>query len=97
MRTGRTRAHYSCYTTWLSILSSGFYIRPNLFPEVIPMVVVIGDQDNLDAVKTSQAFVTGLREFGFDIQYEVMTGVGHAVTKHGVNLTIELFRKIANK
>lgn len=89
--------HYPQYVSGLSILSSGFYIRPNLFPEVIPMVVVIGDQDNPDAVKTSQAFVTGLREFGFDIQYEVMTGVGHAVTKHGVNLTIELFRKTTGK
>ena len=85
--------HYPQYVSALSILSSGFYFRPNLFPEVIPMVVVIGDRDNPDAVRTSQAFVTGLREFGFDIQYEVMTGVGHTVTKDGVNLTIELFRK----
>ncbi len=89
--------HYPQYVSGLSILSSGLYIRPNLFPEVIPMVVVIGDQDNADAVKTSQAFVTGLREFGFDVQYEVMTGVGHAVTKDGVNLTIELFRKTTGK
>jgi hypothetical protein len=89
--------HYPQYVSGLSILSSGFYIRPNLFPEVIPMVVVIGGQDNADAVKTSQAFVTGLREFGFDIQYEVLTGVGHAVTRDGVNLTIELFRKTTGK
>ena len=89
--------HYPQYVSGLSILSSGIYISPNLFPEVIPMVVVIGSHDNADAVKTSQAFVTGLREFGFDIQYEVMTGVGHAVTKDGVNLTIELFRKTTVK
>ena len=89
--------HYPQYVSGLSILSSGFYIRPNLFPEVIPMAVIIGDQDNAEAVKTSQMFVTGLRDFGFDIQYEVMNGVGHAVTKDGVNLTLELFRKTMGK
>ena len=89
--------HYPQYVSALSILSSGFYFRPNVFPEVIPMVVVIGDRDNADALRTSQAFVTGLREYGFDIQYEVMAGVGHAVTADGVNLTIELFRKTIGK
>jgi hypothetical protein len=35
----------------------------------------------------------GLAGYGFDVQYKGMPGVRHAVTKAGVNLTIDLFRK----
>lgn len=89
--------HYPSYVSGLSILSSGVYLNPNLFAEVIPMVVVIGDQDNASAVQTSQIFVRDLRQFGFDVQYELMPGVGHAVTKKGIDLTIDLFRKIKDR
>jgi hypothetical protein len=57
------------------------------------MAVVIGDQDNATAVQTSQIFVDNLRKFGFDIQYERMPGVGHAVTSTSVDVTLEVFRK----
>ena len=89
--------HYPQYVSGLSILSAGVYLNPNVFAEVIPVVVVIGDRDNADAVQTSQMFVTDLRQYGFDVQYELMPGVGHTVTRDGVNLTIDLFRKIVNK
>jgi hypothetical protein len=42
-------------------------------------------------------FVRDLRQFGFDINYQLMPGVGHAVTKDGVHLTIDLFRKTMDK
>jgi hypothetical protein len=35
--------------------------------------------------------------YGFDVQYKVLPGVGHTVTKEGVDLTIELFRKTIGK
>jgi predicted esterase len=89
--------HYPQYVSGLSILSAGVYLNPNVFAEVIPVVVVIGDQDNADAVQTSQMFVDDLKGYGFDVHYEIMPGVGHAVTRAGVNLTIQLFRKTANK
>jgi phospholipase/carboxylesterase len=89
--------HYAQYVSGLSILSAGLYQDPNMFPELIPMLVVIGDQDYASSVQSSQIFVSGLQQFGFDVQYKVMPGVGHAVTKDGVNLTIDLFRKTIGK
>lgn len=85
--------HYPQHVSGLSILSSGFYFDPRSFINLIPMAVVIGDQDNAMAVQTSQIFVDNLRKFGFDIQYERMPGVGHAVTSTGVDMTLEVFRK----
>ena len=89
--------HYPQYVNGLSILSAGLYLSPNMFADLIPMLVVIGDSDNATAVQTSQMFVRDLRQFGFDVDYKLMPGVGHAVTKDGVNLTIDLFRKITGK
>ena len=89
--------HYPQYVNGLSILSAGLYLNPNMFAELIPMLVVIGDNDNATAVQTSQMFVRDLKQFGFDVEYELMPGVGHAVTKAGVNLTIDLFRKTIEK
>lgn len=68
-----------------------------MFTELVPMLVVIGGSDSPGAVQSSQMFVDGLKGYGFDIQYEVMPGVGHTVTKEGVNLTIDLFRKTIGK
>ena len=89
--------HYPQHVSGLSILSSGLYVHPNAFPEIIPMLVVIGDRDNMSAVQTSQMFVQGLQNYGFNVQYVVMPGVGHAVTKEGVDLTLDLFRQTLNR
>ncbi|MCI0553983.1 MAG: hypothetical protein L0287_23795 [Anaerolineae bacterium] len=85
--------HYPQHVSGLSILSSGFYFDPRSFINLIPIAVVIGDQDDATAVRTSQIFVSNLRNFGFDVQYELMPGVGHAVTSTSVDVTIEVFRK----
>lgn len=89
--------HYPQYVSGLAVLSAGLYLDPRLFPEVIPMTVVIGDADDSRAVQTSQFFVNGLQQYGFDVQYELMPGVGHTFTSTAQKLTIELFRKTANK
>jgi len=89
--------HYPQYVSGLSILSAGLYVNPNSFPELIPMLVVIGDQDNPASVQGSQGFVNGLQGYGFDVQYKLMPGIGHAVTHEGVDLTMDLFRKIMGK
>lgn len=89
--------HYPQYVSGLSILSSGLYINPNAFPEIIPMLVVIGDRDNALAVRNSQLFVQGLQNYGFDVHYLVMPGVGHTVTKDGVDLAIDLFRQTIDR
>jgi hypothetical protein len=85
--------HYPQYVNGLSILSSGMYMNPRLFINLVPMVVVIGGSDNVDAVQTSQDFVTNLQKFGFDVQYRVLPGIGHTVTQEGIDMTIELFRR----
>jgi acetyl esterase/lipase len=89
--------HYPQYVSGLAILSSGLYLDPRVFAELIPMTVVIGDADHAPSVQSSQTFVDGLRQYGFDVQYERMPGVGHAFTPTAQRLTIELFRKIVNK
>lgn len=89
--------HYPQYVSGLAVLSSGVYLDPRYFSELIPMTVVIGDADNAVAVQSSQMFVDGLQQYGFDVHYELMPGVGHAFTPTAQTLTIELFRKIANK
>jgi dienelactone hydrolase len=89
--------HYPQYVSGLSILSAGVYLNPNMFAELIPILVVIGDSDNLTAVQTSQLFVRDLNQFGFEVQFELMPGVGHTVTNKGRQLTIELFRKTIRK
>lgn len=85
--------HYPEYVNGLSILSSGVYLNPREFRLLIPMSVVIGDQDNSVAVQTSKLFVNNLQAIGFDVHYEVLPNVGHTVTQKGVDLTIDLFRK----
>jgi pimeloyl-ACP methyl ester carboxylesterase len=89
--------HYPQYVNGLSILSSGVYLNPNMFAELVPILVVIGDRDDPVAVQSSQIFVRDLGKFGFDVQYEIMPGVGHTVTKDGIRWTIELFRKTIGK
>jgi predicted esterase len=89
--------HYPSYVGALAILSSGNYLEPSMFAELIPMVVVIGGSDDPGAVQSCQSFVSGLQGYGFDVKYEVLPGVGHTVTQDGVNLTLELFRKTIGK
>jgi len=89
--------HYSSYVSGLSILSAGVYLDPKMFPEFLPMTVVIGDADNQVAVQTCQLFVGALQQHGFDVRYELLSGVGHSFTPTAQKLTIELFRKTVNK
>ncbi len=89
--------HYPQYVSGLSVLSSGMYMEPSLFPELIPMAVVIGSADNPQAVETSRLFVDGLKSYGFDVQYTVLPGVGHAVTGESIGQTIDVFRKTVGK
>jgi predicted esterase len=89
--------HYPRAVSGLSILSSGMYMDPKVFPEVIPMLVVIGGSDDAGAVQDSRLFVDELKGYGFDVQYKVMPGVGHTVTDEGVKLTIDLFRETIGK
>lgn len=89
--------HYPQYVSALSILSAGVYLNPRMFVNLVPMLVVIGDRDHPDSLQGSSLFVSSLQQFGFDVQYVVLPGVGHVVTDEGIDLTIELFRRTAGK
>lgn len=89
--------HYPQYVSGLAVLSSGMYLDPGLFPELVPMAVVIGSADNVRAVETSQLFVDDLKSYGFDVEYTVLPGVGHAVTGESIGQTIDVFRKTVGK
>lgn len=88
---------YPQYVNGLSILSSGMYLNPRLFINLVPMVVVIGGSDDASAVQTSEAFVYNLQKFGFDVQYKVLPNVGHEVTQEGVDMTLELFSRTSGQ
>lgn len=89
--------HYPNAVNALAILSAGLYLNPRLFPQIIPMTIVIGGSDDPTAVQTSQMFANGLNQYGFNAQYTVLPGVGHDVTSKGKQLTIELFRTVNQK
>lgn len=89
--------HYPQYVSGLSILSSGLYLNPKMFPALIPINIVIGEADDPISVETSQLFANELEKIGFVVQYERLPGVGHTVTKKGVDVTIELFRETISK
>lgn len=85
--------HYPQSVEALSILSAGLYFNPREFPVYVPMLVVIGGSDNSTAIQTSKLFVDELQNIGFDVNYEVIPGMGHTVNKKGIDLTINLFRE----
>lgn len=89
--------HYPQYVSGLSVLSAGLYLEPRLFPQLVPVLVVIGSADHPDAVQSSRLFVDELKKYGFDVEYRVLPNVGHTVTQDGVRATIELFRKTVGK
>ncbi len=83
---------YPQYVSGVAILSAGNYYFPSMAPQ-IPMLVVIGSLDDPGAVAAAADFSAALKQNGFDIQYEQLPGVGHALTSRGQQLTIELFRR----
>lgn len=84
---------YPQYVSGVAILSAGNYYTPPLGARSIPFLVVIGDQDDPVSILGSAAFSATLGQNGFDVQYQVLPGVGHTVTDQGKQLTIALFRK----
>ena len=81
----------------MSTLSGEAHYSPNLGASGIPFLVVIGDRDDPVSVQNSAAFSTALSQSGFEVQYDVLPGVGHTVTSKAKDLTIALFRKTIGK
>jgi poly(3-hydroxybutyrate) depolymerase len=79
--------------TAVAILSSGNYYEPSLEARGIPFLVVIGDQDNPISLKNANAFVDLLREGKYAIDFHLLPGVKHEITRQAEELTIALYRK----
>jgi len=88
--------HYPQYVRALAIHASGMYVRTSMFMEYVPMLVVIGGRDHPTALQNSLLFSASLQNKGFDVQYVLLPEEGHVVTGTGVNLTIDLFRKVTD-
>lgn len=81
----------------LSLLSSPEYVRPELFPELIPMLVVIGDREDPHSRNASLAFANGLQNRGFEVKHILLPNAGYAIIPDELNWTIDLFRKTIGK
>jgi predicted esterase len=87
--------HHPHAVSGLAILSSGYWIQGVQSP--VPILVVIGDHDHPLSVRANEEFVAYMRQNGFEVQYEVLPGVGHTLTRKAKSLTIDLFRKTIGK
>jgi predicted esterase len=83
---------YPQYVSGVAVLSAGNYYPPN-YARNLPMLVVIGDRDDPGAVRTASNFSGTLQQRGFDVQYVVLPGIGHALTDQAQDLTIQLWRR----
>ena len=88
---------YPQYVSGVSVLSAGNYYRPSITAQGVPILIVIGDQDDPVAVQNSQGFAAILKQDGFDVQYNLLLDAGHTVTDQGRQLTIAFFRKVTGK
>jgi poly(3-hydroxybutyrate) depolymerase len=80
-----------------SILSAASYDKANLSGKHICFLVVSGDQIDPFSVEQSSLFSQYLAQEGFDVQYKLVPGAGHVITKEGRELTIKLFKKTIEK
>lgn len=77
----------------VAVLSSGNYYPANYNAANIPFLVVIGDRDDQIAVEGARAFSSMLRQYGNPVEFHILEGVGHSVTKDHKELTIDFFRR----
>lgn len=88
-------SHYPNAVSGLAILSTGYYM-PGFQPNV-PVLVVIGSADHPDSIQANELLVSRLQQNGVDVEYYVLSGVGHWTTTKTETLTIDLFRKTVGK
>jgi poly(3-hydroxybutyrate) depolymerase len=77
----------------VAVLSSGNYYAPNAAASSIPFLVVIGDEDDATSIANADAFASLLQQHGYPVEFHILEGVGHSVTKDHKDLTIDLFRR----
>jgi len=77
----------------VAILSSGNYYEPSSASQNIPIIVVIGDQDNPISLQSAQLFSELLEQNDYSVELDILPGVGHEITPQALELTIRLFNR----
>ncbi len=88
---------YPQYVSGVAVLSAGNYYIPTPGAQGVPFLVVIGDRDDPVSIQGSESFAAALSQNGFNVQYQVLPGVGHTMTDQAIQATIALFRKTEGK
>jgi predicted esterase len=76
-----------------AVLSSGNYYPGHRGASNIPFLVIIGDRDNKASVQGAKDFNSILRQNGNPVEFHILKGVGHSITKDHKELTIDFFRR----
>ncbi len=81
----------------VSVLSSGNYYEPSSSASDIPFLVVIGDQDDLRALKNAGVFNEMLKQAGFSVDLHILPGVKHEITVQARELTVKFYRRVYSR
>jgi phospholipase/carboxylesterase len=85
------------YVSGVSSISSGNYYPPTGQSRNIPFLVIIGDRDDSVRIEGAKSFVSTLERSGYSVEYHLLQGVGHSVSREAIDLTIDFFRKVTSK
>lgn len=83
--------HFPQSVSGLAVLSTGYAIIGINVPA--PIILVTGNIEPDSSLQANQDFYDHMRKEGHDIEYHILSGVGHWVSGKAKKLTIELFRK----
>jgi predicted esterase len=75
----------------VAVLSSGNYHEPSSASQDIPILVVIGDQDNPISLQRARLFSELLEQNEYSVELDILPGVGHEITPQALELTIKLY------
>ena len=68
-------------------------LRPAVMSNRMPILLIHGQDDSSIPAKASKAAAGQLRTAGFDVELEVLPGVGHTITPEGAEIALAFLRK----
>jgi len=81
----------------VAVLSPGYAFSSTMSARDIPFLVVIGDQELPRRLEAARQLVFLLEQNNFDVEYQLLPGVGHTLTNEARKLTIDFFREVNGK
>lgn len=85
--------NYPNNTAGVAVLSAANYYGLNGASKNIPYLVMIGEQDNADAVTGAQNLKVALENGGYKFQFLLEPGTGHTLTGDAKDMTITQFKE----